>query len=141
MSDLNFSLEGLIGTSVTVEKTITDRDLLSFAEVSGDSHPNHTDEEYAKNIGFGGRVAQGALLVGLIAGASTRYLIGIGHPAVSYGYDRVRFLKPVPIGDHLTIEYRITQVDLAKQNASADARIVNQRGELVAVGTNILHFT
>lgn len=141
LSDLNFSLEGLVGTAVTVEKTITERDLLGFAEISGDSHPNHTDEKYSKKAGLGGRVAQGALLVGLIAGASTRYLTEIGHHAVSYGYDRVRFLKLVLIGDQLTIEYRITQVDLAKSNASAEARLVNQRGELVAVGINILHFT
>ena len=141
MSALAFSLDSLVGTSASMRKVISAADLLGFAKISGDSHPNHTDEAYAIANGLGGRVAQGSLLVGLIAGASTVYLQQIGHPAVSYGYDRVRFLKLVHIGDALDVQYSIAEVDLAKDNASAEARIVNQDGELVAVGTNILHFT
>jgi len=134
-------LDGLVGTAVSFTKQIGEADLLDFARVTGDSHPNHTDEAYALAAGLGGRVAQGSLMVGLIAGASTQYLTQLGRPAVSYGYDRVRFLKLVHIGDRLTVDYRITEVDTAKSNASAQARINNQNGDLVAVGINILHFT
>jgi len=141
MSTQTAFLDGLVGTAVSFVKQIGEADLLDFARVTGDSHPNHTDEAYALASGLGGRVAQGSLMVGLIAGASTQYLMQLGRPAVSYGYDRVRFLKLVHIGDRLTIDYRITEVDPAKSNASAQARISNQDGDLVAVGINILHFT
>lgn len=135
------NLESLIGTSVTFNKTLGEDDLLDFARVTGDSHPNHTDEAYAQKVGLSGRVAQGSLIVGLIAGASTRYLLEVGRPAVSYGYDRVRFLRSARIGDQLTIEYKVSEIDPVKSNASAQARVTNQDGELIAVGTNILHFT
>ncbi|ODT84057.1 MAG: dehydratase [Pelagibacterium sp. SCN 64-44] len=134
-------LDGLVGTAASFVKQIGESDLLDFARVTGDSHPNHTDEAYAVAAGLGGRVAQGSLMVGLIAGASTQYLTQLGRPAVSYGYERVRFLKLVHIGDRLTVDYRIVEVDPAKSNASAQARISNQDGDLVAVGINILHFT
>lgn len=136
-----FSLNDLIDTEAVMVKTITEADLLGFAQISGDCHPNHTDEAYARANGLGGRVAQGSLLVGLIAGASSVYLEAIGRPAVSYGYDRVRFLKLVPIGETLRVEYRVIEADVAKSNVRAQAQVFNAAGELVAVGINILHFT
>lgn len=136
-----FSLSDLIGTKAVMVKTITESDLIGFAEISGDSHPNHTDEDYARDHGLGGRVAQGSLLVGMIAGASSVYLEAIGRPAVSYGYDRVRFLKPVLIGETLRVEYCVIEADIAKSNVKAQAQLFNTAGELVAVGINILHFT
>ncbi|AEQ52683.1 MaoC-like dehydratase [Pelagibacterium halotolerans B2] len=134
-------LNGLVGTSAVFSRTVSETDVSGFAQITGDDHPNHTDESYARSVGLGGRVAQGALLVGFIAGASSRYLEQVGRPAVSYGYDNVRFLNLVGIGDRLEIIYEITGVDHAKNNAAATVHITNERGELVAAGTNILHFT
>lgn len=133
--------DSLIGTRTVFNKTITESDVVSFAQISGDNHPNHTDHNYAICNGLGGRVAQGALLVGLIAGASSAYLANIQRPAVSYGYDSVRFIKLVYIGDEIRVFYTIVRADPIKRTATAKAELRRKTGELVAVGINILHFS
>jgi 3-hydroxybutyryl-CoA dehydratase len=57
---------------------------------------------------------------------------------VSLGYDRVRFLAPVFFGDTVTVDYRITAIDLDRRRATADIQVVNQDGTLVAVATHVL---
>ena len=133
-------LSALIGTEAKFSRTVGESDAYGFAGITGDSHPNHTDDEYARLNGLGGRVVQGSLLLGFMAGASTRYLAWLGRPAVSYGYDHVRFIKPVHFGDTVTVVFRVTRSDEEKRRVWAEATVTNQRGEPVAVGTNILHF-
>ena len=134
------SLAALIGTEASFSRTVGESDVYAFAGITGDSHPNHTDEEYARMNGLGGRVVQGSLLVGLMAGASTRYLAWLGRPALSYGFDQVRFIKPVHFGDTVTVIYRVARSDEEKRRVWVEATVRNQRGETVAVGTNILYF-
>lgn len=136
----NGFVESLVGTEAKMVKLIGAEDLTGFATITGDDHPNHTDQAYAEAHGLGGCVAQGSMLVGLIAGASCRFLEQVNRPAVSYGYDRVRFLNPVRIGDRLTITFKISGCDPAKNNVFGDAELVNQDGQLVAVGRNTIHF-
>jgi 3-hydroxybutyryl-CoA dehydratase len=57
---------------------------------------------------------------------------------VSLGYDRMRFLAPVFFGDTITVNYTIASVDKEKLRATADIRITNQDGVLVAVATHVL---
>ncbi len=132
-------LQGLVGTSVAIEKEITEADILDFARITLDDHPNHTDEEYALRNGLGGRIVQGALLVGLIAGASTKFLREAGHPGVTYGYDRIRFLRSVPIGAKLTVTYTIRKAIPEKSNTEAEVSI-HDGEHLVCIGTHIAHF-
>lgn len=134
-------LDALVGSSARLTRTIGESDVYGFAGITGDSHPNHTDEEYARKNGLGGRVAQGSLLLSLMAGASTRYLAWVDRPAVSYGYEAVRFLKPVRLGDTVTVTYKVVRAEAQKRRTWAEATLTNQRGDLVAVGTNILYFT
>src|SRR2546426_9685552 len=101
----------LIGSYTSYTRTIGEYDIYAFAGITRDNHPNHTDEVYAQKAGLGGRVAQGSMMVGYISGAVTKYLDWVGRPAVSYGYDHVRFTKGVHIGDTLTIDYRIVRAD------------------------------
>jgi len=64
----------LIGTETSYTRAVGDYDIGAFAGISGDNHPNHMGDEYGKRHGFGGRIAQGAMFVGYIAGAVTKYL-------------------------------------------------------------------
>ena len=57
---------------------------------------------------------------------------------VSLGYDRIRFLAPVFLGDTVTINYEIVGIDEQRRRSVADIRVVNQSGELVAVAQHIL---
>jgi acyl dehydratase len=57
---------------------------------------------------------------------------------VSLGYDRVRFLKAVFIGDTITVTYKVAAIDEARRRSNADIHVHNQDGELVAVAKHIL---
>ena len=57
---------------------------------------------------------------------------------VSVGYDRVRFLKPVRLGDTITVSYLITSVIPEKERIVSRIEVANQRGELVCVADHIM---
>ena len=134
-----------VGQASAFSKTVSESDIVLFAGLSGDLHPLHIDEEFGKVTRFGRRIAHGALLVGYMSAASTRYVQTYldgrtDQLTVSYGFDRIRFIKPVFIGDTVRVDYRISEVDVATGKVFAQVTCVNQRGETVAAATNILKF-
>jgi acyl dehydratase len=131
-----------VGTTVTFAKTIGESDIYLFAGITGDLSPNHVNAEYMKATPYGGIIAHGALLVGLMSNCSTRVLeyASSPRPAVSYGYDRIRFVKAARLGDTITISYEIVAVDLDEAKTWAEVTATNQHGEVVAVATHILKF-
>ena len=127
-----------IGKRVRFSKTVSESDVYLFAGITGDLDPNHVDEEYAGRTMLGGRVAHGALILGYSSAASTRILEDFERPMVSVGYDRVRFLKPVKLGDTVTIDYEINSVDEKRERIFSKIEISNQRGELVMAADHIM---
>lgn len=77
-------------------RTITEADIVLHAGQTGDFYPHHMDKEFCATQPFGQRIAHGTLIlsvgVGMLAGE-------INDVAMSYGYDGIRFLRPVYIGD------------------------------------------
>ena len=126
-----------IGHRVQFSKTVGESDIYLFAGITGDFDPNHVDEEYCKTTPFGHRIAHGALIVGYMSTASTLITQGFGRPLVSLGYDRIRFTKPVFIGDTITISYEISQVDVERDRTIAAVEAKNQHGETVAVAVHV----
>ena len=88
-----------IGQSASLTKTITEADVMKFAEVTEDYNPIHVNPEYAKTQMFGQQVAHGALSSGLISAVLGTKLFG---PGILYGGQTVKFLKPVFFGDTVT---------------------------------------
>ena len=122
-----------VGANVSIGRTISESDVYLFGGITGDLGRNHIDEEYARtSTYYGRRVVHGALLVGLASAASTlmgdRYDKGKWRGA-SYGYDRVRFIRPVFIGDTITVTYTITSMDEKEMKTYADVKAVNQHGD------------
>ena len=132
-----------IGCKVTFSKTVGESDIYLFAGITGDLSPNHVDREFMKTTAYGRRIAHGSLLMGYMSTASTMILQKYpgrtpDMTAVSLGYDRVRFLKPVFINDTITVHYEIEAVDDNKNRSLSKIEIINQHGDLVAVATHIL---
>ncbi|CAN5235165.1 MaoC/PaaZ C-terminal domain-containing protein [soil metagenome] len=128
---------------ISVSKTVSESDVYLFAGITGDFSPNHVDEDYMSRTAFGHRIAHGALLVGYMSRASTMIVetglsLGPDMTPVSLGYDRVRFLKPVFIGDTITVNYVVTGIDNAKARSEAKVEVTNQHDETVAVATHIM---
>ncbi len=133
------AMDGLtVGRTVTVRKTVGETDIYLFAGISGDFAPNHVDEEFMKGTRYGRRIAHGALLVAYMSQASTKICAGLTGTIVSYGYDRIRFPRPVFIGDTVTVTYEIVERDPAAGKALSRVTCTNQHGEVVAVATHIL---
>jgi len=117
----------------TPGRTITETDLVSFAALTGDHHPLHTDAEWAARSEFNGRIAHGMLLlsycVGLVPLDPARVL-------ALRGFERVAFKRPVRIGDTIHVEGELEEkreVDEASGLALFTWKVVNQRDELVAL--------
>jgi acyl dehydratase len=132
-----------VGDSVTFSKTVSESDVYLFAGITGDLSPNHVDEVFMKRTPYGGRIAHGALLIGYMSNTSTK-IIEHSDPGdgtevpVSLGYDRIRFLGAVGIGDTIAVTYTIREVDELRRRSVASIVVTNQRGEEVAVATHIL---
>jgi 3-hydroxybutyryl-CoA dehydratase len=131
-----------VGDHATFSKTVGESDVYLFAGITGDFAPNHVNRVFMEKSSYGRLIAHGALLVGFMSAAST-IAVGAARASadelpVSLGYDRVRFLAPVFFGDTVTVDYRITAIDLDRRRAIADIQVVNQDGTLVAVATHVL---
>jgi acyl dehydratase len=115
-------------------RTVTEADIVLHAGQTGDFYPHHMDAEFAKSLPGGQRMAHGTLIlsmsVGMLAGE-------VNDDAMSYGYDRVRFIRPVYIGDTITSHSEIVDLrDHTKEPerfgiAEENVRVVNQDGAVV----------
>jgi acyl dehydratase len=117
-------------------KTMTDAHFLFFAGMTGDNHPIHYDDEYAKTTRFGKRVAHGLLVASMTAtGASTLSPL-IEGSIIAFVEQSSRFLKPVLIGDTISPELEVTEL-VPKSDSGLlrmATRVKNQRGEIVLEG-------
>lgn len=130
-----------VGEHVTFSKTVSESDVYLFAGITGDLSPNHVNKAYMERSSYGRLMAHGALLVGYMSTAST---MAISHTRdadetpVSLGYDRIRFLLPVFLGDTITVRYTIKTIDEVRRRSNADIEIRNQDDALVAVAEHII---
>jgi acyl dehydratase len=136
-----------VGQSHRFAKTVGETDVVLFAGITGDFSDTHINDQYMKErSNLGGRIAHGALLVGYMSTASTLSIAHVIHQEglsdfpVSAGYDKLRFLKPVPLGDTITVHYTVASVDRERGRSVAKVEAVNQRGELVAVAEHVMRW-
>ncbi|MER8863817.1 dehydratase [Mesorhizobium sp. M0751] len=129
-----------IGSSrMTSGRTITETDFVVHAGHTGDFFPHHMDAEFMKTTPFGQRIAHGTLVFSVGVGLTASVVNPV---AFSYGYDRLRFIKPVFIGD--TIRTRTTisaKEDDPKRPDSGRVvercEVINQHGDVVLVADHI----
>jgi 3-hydroxybutyryl-CoA dehydratase len=133
------------GDRVAFAKTVGESDVYGFAGITGDFSVNHVNEQYMAGSKYRHRIAHGALMVGFMSTCSTMMIeqchgTSRDETPVSLGYDRVRFLAPVFIGDTVNLTYVVCEVDPEKRQSLADIEVKNQRGERVAVARHILRW-
>ena len=129
-----------VGDSVTFSKTVGESDVYLFAGITGDFSPNHINKEIMSGTPYKERIAHGALSIGFASTTSTLMIEKSGGKAVSLGYDRIRFVGPIFIGDTVTVTYTIAEIDEEKLRTRADIEVANQRGEVCTVAQHILKF-
>lgn len=120
-------------------RTVTETDIVIHAGQTGDFFPHHVDAEWSKTQPFKQRIAHGTLIFSMAIGQTATE---INPEAFSKGYDRLRFIKPVFIGD--TIHTKVTISGISKDKKAGYGKITehvevfNQRDELVMVCDHIL---
>ena len=132
-----------VGSKTTFSKTISESDVYLFAGITGDFSPNHINRQYMERSSYGRLMAHGALLVGFMSTVSTMAIAETREAdeiPVSVGYDRIRFLQPVFLGDTVTVIYKIIEIEHSRKRSYADIELINQNRELVAVAKHILQW-
>ena len=135
--------ELVIGERYTTHRrTVTEADIVNFANVSGDYFYAHVDDVAAKDSIFEKRVAHGYFLVSAAAGLFVDPRPG---PVLAnYGLENLRFIEPVGIGDtlgaHLTVKQKIKKERREDDKKATgvvawDVELFNQREEVVALYT------
>lgn len=114
--------------------------IAAFADLTGDHTPVHVDEAFAKASHFGGLVAHGLFGLALADGLKTRGSLQFP-PGASLGWTW-DFLKPIHVGDTLTVRYRIGAMRPTKKPdwgiVTLPSELVNQKGEVVQKGEHKL---
>jgi acyl dehydratase len=117
-------------------KTLTDAHFMFFSGMTGDTHPIHYDDEYAKGTRFGRRLAHGLMLTSMTAvGASTLSPI-IEHSIVAFLEQTTRFLAPAFVGDTIKPRHEVVELERKRSAGLLTLRVTltNQRGETILDG-------
>lgn len=120
-----------LGDGASLQRRVTERDIQLFAAVSGDVNPAHVDALYARTSHFREIIAHGMLGGSLISTVLGTQFPG---PGTIYLGQTLKFLKPVHIGDTLTVTVAVTALDAATRQLRLDTRCVDQDGDLVIDG-------
>lgn len=125
----------LNSTRHTTGRTITETDIVVHAGHTGDFFPHHMDAEFAKTTSFGQRIAHGTLTFAIAVGMKAARINPV---SFTYGYDRLRFPKPVFIGDTIRVKATIVSAEPDPKRPRYGryverVEVVNQRNEVVLV--------
>lgn len=117
-------------------RTVGDAHFLFFAGITGDNHPIHYDDEYAKTTRFGARVAHGLLVMGMTAFGASPLAHRLEGAMIAFVEQGCRFLKPVLIGDTVHPAFEVAGLERKGDRGvlRLAVRVTNQRGEVALEG-------
>ncbi|MCW9035434.1 MAG: bifunctional enoyl-CoA hydratase/phosphate acetyltransferase [Rhodospirillales bacterium] len=121
-----------IGDSASLVRTLSQSDIELFAVMSGDVNPAHLDEEYARKEIFHKVIAHGMWGGALISSVLGTTLPG---PGTIYIGQTLNFLRPVGLGDEITVTLTAKEKDEKKKIIVFDCSCVNQTGKPVIEGS------
>ena len=132
-----------VGATLTSRaRTITEADLVSFAALTGDWHPQHSDADWAAESRFGERIAHGMLVLSYSIG-----MLGFDPERVVAlrGLDSVTFKRPVAIGETIRVEAEVeeaTPLDEGHELVTLRWRVFGAEGKLaVRARVQVVHRT
>jgi 3-hydroxybutyryl-CoA dehydratase len=120
-----------IGQSASLTRTVTAEEVETFARATGDNNPVHLDEAYASRTRFGHRIAHGMLIASYISALLGSKFPG---PGTIYMSQALKFLRPVFLGDEVTVTVTVTAYRPERAILTLDAAVRNKRGDLVLAG-------
>jgi 3-hydroxybutyryl-CoA dehydratase len=120
-----------VGLTASWTRTITEADVLRYAEMTGDHNPVHVDAAAAARGPYGGRIVHGMLTAGLISAAMAN---GVPGPGAVYLSQSLQFRRPVRLGETVTAEVEVLEVKPRTRRVRLATRCRNEAGDLVLDG-------
>lgn len=131
-------MEIRVGQSASITKMITEKDVIGFSEISGDSNPVHINPEAAKKSVFGRQVAHGMLVGSLFSAILGTVFPG---PGTIYLEQDLKFLLPVFFNDTITATITVKEILNEKKGIYRfDTEAVNQDGKRVIEGYAVIMY-
>ena len=124
------ALSARVGSTMGVSAwTKIDQSMIdAFAKLTGDQHFIHVDPVRAAALPFKGTIAHGFFTLSLLSNMAYQVcptIEGVRYP-LNYGFNRVRFVAPVPVGSrvrgHFTLQ-RVEVIDAAQRQIVYDASV------------------
>lgn len=127
--------EMVIGTVKEYQRTITEADILSYGNLTGDLNPAHFDHEYAKTTLFKRPICHGMLIASLFS-----KVFGLEYPGKGtiYCSQSVKFLKPAYPNDPLTVRITLIDKNLEKNRAYFKTEVFNSHDECILTGESMM---
>jgi acyl dehydratase len=125
-----------VGDTARRSRSISDRDIELFTELTGDRNPLHHDAEVAARSRFGGIIVQGGVTSGLLNAVVAEDLPGPGSVFLHVDWS---FRAPVRPGDVITAHVEVLEVREDKPISTLRTTISNQDGVVVLDGTAVVY--
>ena len=125
----------LVGDTARRTRTVTERDIELFTEITGDRNPLHYDAERAAASRFGGIIVQGGVTSGLLNAVVAEDIPGPGSVFLHVDWS---FKAPVRPGDEVTAEVEVLEARADKPITTLRTTITNQDGTVVLDGTALV---
>ena len=123
-----------VGMEASFAKTVSEADIVAFAEVTGDKNPVHLDAAYAARTIFKEPIAHGMLTAGYISAVFGMELPG---PGAIYVSQTLNFRGPVKVGDRVVAKVRVMELYPAKRRARFES-VCSVAGQPVLEGEAVL---
>jgi acyl dehydratase len=124
-----------VGAIAARSRTVRQRDIELFTELTGDRNPLHYDEDAASSSRFGGIIVQGGVTSGLLNAVVAEDLPGAGSVFLHVNWD---FKAPVRPGDEITAEVEVLEARDDKPLTKLRTTITNQEGTVVLDGSALV---
>jgi 3-hydroxybutyryl-CoA dehydratase len=123
-----------VGEEASLSKTVSEADIVAFAEISGDKNPVHIDAQYAAGTMFKERIAHGMLSAAYISAVFGMKLPG---PGAIYISQTLNFKAPVKIGDTVVTTVKVIELIAEKKRARFET-VCSVNGKAVVQGEAVL---
>lgn len=129
-----------VGMEAEYSRTVSEQDIVTFAEISGDKNPVHLNEAYAAGTMFKTRIAHGMLTASYISAVLGTKLPGAGAIYIS---QNLKFRAPVRIGDTVVARVRVSELNADKKRVilactcSVDDRLVLEGDAVLMVPSRV----
>lgn len=125
----------------TAPHAVTRADILTFAEITHDHHPLHTNDAFGRDMGFDGIIAHGLYGLSLMQGLLSELKLYEHTSIGSLGWDKVRFAKPILPDDTVHARVRFTHKRESRKSdrgvVTETVSLINRRGDTVTEGEHV----